>query len=364
MYSNCGQIGYASEVFDEMREKSTVTWNAMAVAYNRCGDFESADRILSQMPEKNVASWNSLITRHVRLGDVATAKKVFDTMLERDSVSWNSMIAGYIIMKDYKSAIDLFKKMLANEFVPTELTMVSVLGACAETGSLEIGLDIHNYLKGRNFAIKGFVGNALLDMFAKCGNIKLAWQIFDEMGAKHVSCWNSMIVALAVHGYCDEALDLFSKMDQKPNRVTFLGVLLAYSHKGLVEEGREFFRRMLEEYKIKPDIKHYGCMVDMLSRMGLVDEAYKMIKSMPMKANSVIWKTLLGACKVHGGVELAEEAFGELCAIEPLCDDDYVLMSNIYAEAERWDDVERLRCGMIGQCISKQVGLSQIELNS
>ena len=187
---------------------------------------------------KTVASWNSVITRHMRLGDVATARKVFDTMPERDSVLWNSMIAGYIHIKDYKSAIELFKKMLANEFVPTELTMVSVLGACSETGSMEIGLDVHNYLKGRSFAIDRFVGNALLDVHAKCGHVKLAWQTFDQMGAKHVSCWNSMIVALAVHGYCDEALELFSKMDQKPNRVTFLGVLLAYSHQGLVEEGR------------------------------------------------------------------------------------------------------------------------------
>lgn len=365
MYSNCGAIGRARMVFDEMGvRRSTVTWNAMAVGYSRLGDFDSADWVFGQTPEKDVSSWNGVITRRVRSGDVAGARKVFEKMPERDSVSWNSMIAGYVSARDYKSAIGMFKKMLDDEFEPTQLTMVSVLGACAETGSMEVGHEIYEYLKSRNVVIDGFVGNAVLDMFAKCGNVRMAQQVFDEIGSKHVSCWNSMIVALAVHGYCDEALELFSKMDQEPNRITFLGVLLACSHKGLVEEGREFFRKMVEEYKIKPDIKHYGCMVDMLSRVGLVNEAYKMVKSMPMKANSVIWKTLIGACKVHGVVELAEEAIQELGAVGPLRDDDYTLMSNIYAEAGRWADAERLRDEMIGQSILKQTGYSQIELSS
>ncbi|KAJ6827998.1 putative pentatricopeptide repeat-containing protein [Iris pallida] len=363
MYSNCGRPAVARKVFDEMSDRTAVTWNAMAAGYDRNRDFGSGNEIRARMPAKNVSSWNSMITRHVRLGDIAAARDLFDTMPERDSISWNSMIAGYARFKKYECAIEMFKRMVGSRFRPTELTIVSVLGACAETGSMEIGREIHDYLRDNNFTVDGFVGNALLDMYAKSGDLKMARRVFDEMGWKHVTSWNSMIVALAVHGHCDESLKLFSKLDQEPNSVTFLGVLLACSHMGLVEEGREFFRRMVEDYKIEPNIKHYGCMVDMFSRTGMVDEAFKMIKEMPMKANSVIWTTFLGACKLCGDVELAETAFRELGEIGSLTDEDYVVMSNIYSEAERWEDAARLRCGTSGQSIWKQPGSSQIVLS-
>ncbi|XP_010922730.1 pentatricopeptide repeat-containing protein At5g15300 [Elaeis guineensis] len=369
MYSQCGRVRDASKVFDEMVERTTVSYNIMIAAYDRNGEQELADRLFYQMEEKSVVSWNSMITRHVRLGDVNAARKIFDEMSQRDAISWNTLMAGYIQVKNYKHALELFKRMQANDVEPTELTIVSVLGACAETGALEMGKKVHKYLRDKEFKIEGYVGNALLDMYAKCGNLKLAWQVFDAMGMKHVTCWNTMIVALAVHGHCKDALELFASMEReaslgvKPNRVTFLGVLLACSHKGLLKEGQDFFQRMVKEYNIEPDIKHYGCMVDMLSRCGLVDEAFQMIKEMPMKENSVLWKTVLGACRVHGDVELAEEAFKELAELAPLSDADYVLMSNIYAEAERWEDVERLRTGMIGDSISKQQGCTQIELD-
>ncbi|XP_039132056.1 pentatricopeptide repeat-containing protein At1g74630-like [Dioscorea cayenensis subsp. rotundata] len=368
MYSQCGQVEIARKVFDEMTERTVVSWNTLISAYDRCGDFESADQLLCLMPEKNVSSWNALITRYVRMGDIDAAKKVFDEMPQRDAISWNALIAGCISIKNYRDALEIFKMMLRSKIEPTELTIVSILGACAEAGELAIGFDIHDYLKHKELRIDGFVGNALIDMYAKCGDLRMARRVFDEIGMKHVTSWNAMIVSLAVHGHCEEALELFSCMEKennrivKPNNVTFLGVLTACSHKGLVKEGQVFFDTMIRVYGIEPDIKHYGCMVDLLSRCGRLLDAYRTIKDMPIGVNSVLWKTLLSACRVHGDVELAESVFTELTALGQVCDEDYVLMSNIYAEAERWQDVHRLRGGTIGRSILKPAGWSQIEL--
>ncbi|PKA50566.1 Pentatricopeptide repeat-containing protein [Apostasia shenzhenica] len=366
MYSRCGRLESARMVFDGMSMKDSISWNTMFIAYDRLGDIESADRLLRLMPDKNVSLWNSIITRHVRLGDVEAARRVFDAMPLKDAISWNSLISGYVRVKDYKSALMIFKDMLAAEVLPTQLTIISVLSACAETGSFELGREIHEFLKGKEIEIEGFVGNALLNMYSKCGSLELAGQLFDMMRMKHVSCWNSMIVALAVHGHSEDALELFSSLEKasvKPNRVTFLGALIACSHKGLVDEGKALFYRMINDYRIEADIKHYGCMVDIFSRCGLLEEAYQMIKEMPLKANSLLWKTLLSACRVHRSIELAEVAFREIVKLENPDDGDYVLMSNIYAEAGRWEDVEHLRAGMIGCCIMKQPGVAQVELD-
>lgn len=310
-----------------------------------------------------------MITRYVSAGDIDSASRIFLEMPHRDAISWNSMIAGNIRVKNYGSALRLFEQMQASNVKPTELTIVSVLGACAETSSLDLGCEIHAHLRDNGYRIEGYVAIALLDMYAKCGSLSLARKLFDKMGLKHVTCWNAMIVALAIHGQSEEALKLFDTMEReaiyggaKPNKITFLGVLIACSHKGLLEEGQGFFRRMVEEYKIEPNVKHYGCMVDLLSRCGLVEEAYWMIKEMPIKPNEVLWKTLLGACRLYGNVELAESAFRELAALGPMSDAEYVIMSNIYAEAERWVDVRRLRAGMINCRILMIPGRSKVDL--
>ncbi|XP_020592045.1 pentatricopeptide repeat-containing protein At1g74630-like [Phalaenopsis equestris] len=365
MYSRCGWIDHARSVFDEMALRDAISWNTMFVAYDRIGNLDLANELLKKMPEKNVSLWNSIIARYARLGNVEAARRVFEEMAVRDAVSWNSLIAGFVRVKDYKSALRLFRSMVTAEVVPTRLTIVSVLGACAETGAFEVGREIHGFLMENEIEIEGFVGNALLDMYAKCGNLKLAREVFDMMNLKHVTCWNSMIVALSIHGHSEEALDLFASLEEaaiKPNRITFLGALLACSHKGLVEEGRALFHKM-KKYDIHPDIKHYGCMVDILSRCGLLEEAYQLIKEMPFRANAVLWKTVIAACKVHGNVDLAERAFGEIGKLEKPDDADFVLMSNIYAEAGRWQGVEHLRTGMIGCNISKEPGYALVELN-
>ncbi|KAI6672071.1 hypothetical protein NL676_006956 [Syzygium grande] len=367
VYSQCGSVSHARRLFDEMTQRTVASWNIIISAYDRSGDFASADRLLGLMPAKNVVSWNTLMGRYIRMGDLAAAKKVFLEMPERDAVSWNSMIAGYVQVKDYNGALSLFHEMLNANIEATEITLISVLGACAETGDLEVGGMIHESLEAKGYKIEGYLGIAIVDMYSKCGNLSHAWEVFSQVKMKPVSCWNAMIVGLAVHGYSDEALELFAEMERRidevrPNRVTFIGVLIACSHKGLVDKGREFFGRMRKEYKIEPDMKHYGCMVDLLSRWGLLSEAYEMIKRMPFQANSVLWRTLLGACRVHGNVELAELSFQELTDLEPTQDGDYVLLSNIYSEARRWGDVEFLRGEMIDFRVPKRPGSSNIEM--
>ncbi|KAL2329119.1 hypothetical protein Fmac_022546 [Flemingia macrophylla] len=367
MYSQCGLLHVARHLFDEIRHTSLASWNIMISAYDRVNDSESADCLLESMPQRNVVSWNTLIGRYIRLGDIEGAKRVFQGMPERDVVSWNSMISGCVSIKDYAGALALFSEMQKDEVRPTEVTFISVLGACAETGALKMGSKIHESLKRCGHRIDGYLGNALLNMYSKCGNLRSAWEVFNGMRIKPVSCWNAMIVGLAVHGYCEEALQLFSEMERRfgtvrPNRITFIGVLIACSHNGLVDKARWYFDRMVKKYNIIPDIKHYGCMVDLLSRFGLLEEAHQMIKTAPFQNSGILWRTLLGACRTQGNVDLAKVSFQQLAKLECLTDGDYVLLSNIYAEAERWDEVERVRSEMIGLRVPKQVGYSQIDM--
>lgn len=363
MYSRFGLVGFARLVFDEMPVRSAVSWNIMMSAYNRVHDYKSADVLLQLMPHANVISWNTVLARHITLNNLVLARKVFDEMPDRDVVSWNSIIAGYVKIKDYNTALELFHSMKQSAIEATEVTFISILGACAEMGALETGKKIHNSLKKKHYRIEGYLGNAIVDMYAKCGELTLALEVFNKLEMKPVSCWNAMIMGLAIHGHSEKALEMFDSMeaeneDYKPNRVTFIALLIACSHKGLVTEGRHFFNLMSIKYKIIPDLKHYGCMIDLFSRWGFLQEAYMMIKSCGFSSCSVLWRTLLGACRVYRDVELAEESFRELRNLEPWKDGDYVLLSNIYAEEQRWDDVERLRNEMIDYGVCKKAGSS------
>ncbi|XP_023526674.1 pentatricopeptide repeat-containing protein At5g15300-like [Cucurbita pepo subsp. pepo] len=367
MYSGCGLVVFARMLFEEMTVRSAVSWNIMMSAYNRVRDYKSADSLLQLMPQINVTSWNTVLARYIGLNNLVAARKVFEEMPERDVVSWNSIIAGYVKVKDYKRAVEVFHSMKQSGIRATEVTFISILGACAETGSLEMGKKIHESLKAEHYRIEGYLGNAIVDMYAKCGELSLALEVFNEMEMRPVSCWNAMIMGLAVHGYCERALEMFDSMeagndDHKPNRVTFVAILIACSHKGLVAEGRHFLSLMINKYKIMPDLKHYGCMVDLLSRWGFLQEAYEMIKGCPFSSCAVVWRTLLGGCRVHRHVELGEEAFCKLGELEARKDGDYVLLSNIYAEEERWDDVGRLRNEMIEYGVCKKAGSSHVKI--
>jgi pentatricopeptide repeat protein len=241
-----------------------------------------------------------------------------------------------------------------------ELTIVLTLGACAEMGDLGLGRGIHKYLASNGIVADGYVGNVLVDMYVKCGDLQLARQVLDGMSIRDVTCWNAMIVVLSVHGYSCDALELFHLMNVEPDSVTFVGVLTACSHGGLVDKGRVYFSSMIEDYQIMPNMKHYGCMIDMLCRYGKGHEAYQMIKDMPAKANSVLWKMVIAACRVHGHCGLANKAFRELHQLMSMDDGDVITVSNVYAEAGRWDNVEHLRTKVIGCHVPKHAAHSQV----
>ncbi|KAK9289315.1 hypothetical protein L1049_007470 [Liquidambar formosana] len=224
MYSQCGLVGLARGVFDEMTVRNVASWNIMVSAYDQVNDFKSADLLFESMPVKNVVSSNTLIARFIRLSDIEGARRVFEEMPERDAVSWNSLIAGYVKVRDYAGALKLFGEMQIDGVEATEITLTSVLGACAETGALEMGRKIHESLKQKGYKIEGYLVSALVDMYAKCGNLSSALEVFNELKMKHASNWNAMIVGLAVHGYCEEALELFSAMERGLMRLGLTGL--------------------------------------------------------------------------------------------------------------------------------------------
>ncbi|MED6183340.1 hypothetical protein PIB30_037067 [Stylosanthes scabra] len=260
---------------------------------------------------------NSLLHMYAVCGDTESAHKVFESMVERDLVAWNSVINGF--------ALNGRPRLTENKHV----------------------------------------NNSLLDFYAKCGSIREAQQVFGEMRERNVVSFTSLIVGLAVNGFGEEALEFFKDMEEqrlKPGEITFVGVLYACSHCGMLNEGFNYFRRMKEEYGIMPRIEHYGCMVDLLSRAGLVKQAYEYIQNMPMRPNSVIWRTLLGACTIHGHLALGEIARSHLLKLEPKHSGDYVLLSNIYAAERRWSDVQTVRRSMLEDGVRKTPGYSMVEL--
>eukprot|EP00268_Persea_americana_P025838 TRINITY_DN25202_c0_g1_i1.p1 TRINITY_DN25202_c0_g1~~TRINITY_DN25202_c0_g1_i1.p1 ORF type:complete len:684 (-),score=105.18 TRINITY_DN25202_c0_g1_i1:962-2719(-) len=397
-YIVCGEMKIARQVFDEIPVKDVVSWTVILSGYvNECGDMENAQRLFNEMPVKDLVAWNTMIAGYVKIGDMKVARDLFDrvpvkdllmcnTMLggyakngeivsmiqlfnemgERDVVSWNSVISGLVQCKKVNHAITLFHRMQLDNVRPNDVTVVTVLSGCAQVGALDIGRWIHSYVDRNQFGLDAVVGTALVDMYSKCGALQSAQDVFDRMPDKDVMSWNAMIMGFSMNGQSKTALKLYYQMQGegvRPNEVTMMGVLCACTHAGLVNEGWKCFNSMNEELGITPKVEHYGCMVDLLGRAGLLKEAYEFIQGMPLVPHTGVWGALLGACKIHGNVELAE------CAIEHLIELDMqdggylAIMSNIYANAGRWNDVAKVRKLMSEKGVDKMRGCSSIAVN-
>ncbi|KAG9135962.1 hypothetical protein Leryth_023731 [Lithospermum erythrorhizon] len=247
--------------------------------------------------------------------------------------------------------------------------MVSATSACGSLGDLILAIQLHRcvFAARRWGSLDILMMNSMIDMYGKCGRMDLANKVFWEMEERNVSSWTSMIVGYAMHGHVKEALDCFGCMrgvGARPNHVTFVGVLSACVHGGLVQEGKHFFSMMKNEYGIMPMLQHYGCMADLLGRAGLFEEAREMVDKMPMKANVIVWGSLMGACEKHGNVEMGELVAKHLIELEPWNDGVFVVLSNIYASNEMWDEVERIRGIMKERKLAKiPVGEGQLESN-
>ncbi|XP_031488300.1 putative pentatricopeptide repeat-containing protein At3g15930 [Nymphaea colorata] len=346
-------------------ELNLILENALLDMYATCGRMDEAANIFEKMPVKDIISWTTMVTGFTDMGKVDKARELFDQMPDRDFVSWTAMIDGYIRANRFKEALAVFREMQMAKVQPDEFTMVSILTACAHLGALDVGEWIRVYIEKSNIKTDVFVGNAFIDMYSKCGSIESAIDIFDRMPQRDKFTWTAMITGLAINGYAEEALNLFSKMvsSTMPDEITYIGVLSACTHAGLVDKGKEYFSSMVKDYGILPTVSHYGCMVDLLGRAGKLDEALELIDNMPMKPNSIVWGAFLGACRVHKNIELAEKAAKHLLELEPENGAAYVLLSNIYAVCNRWDDVRKVRSLMTDKKMKKTPGCSLIEMN-
>ncbi|XP_075655039.1 pentatricopeptide repeat-containing protein At4g21065-like [Castanea sativa] len=308
---------------------------------------------------------NGLIKLYTTCGRVDEAHDLFDEMPERDLVSWSTMVSGYVQNGCSNEALVLFKQMQAQNVKADEFTLASVVGACGDMGALDLGKWVHSYIDKEGIDIDIVLGTSLVDMYSKCGSLDNAIRVFEGMSKRDVMAWSTMIGGCAIHGFGEKALKVFHAMKSanvRPNSVTFTSVLCACSHSGLVEEGRQYFNSMSLEYGITPQIEHYGCMVDLFCRAGLVLRAHKFIQKMPIKPNAVLWRTLLGACKTHGYKELSESITREVLELEPHSAENYVLVSNVYASLGRWSSVSKVRSQMKHKKAKKQHGWSSIEM--
>ncbi|XVF31453.1 hypothetical protein REPUB_Repub16aG0147200 [Reevesia pubescens] len=326
------------------------------------GRMEEAKKVFDGMSKRDAIIWNLMIRGFCKRGDVDMGLILFRQMSERSVVSWNSMISYLAQSGRHSEALALFQEMRDLGFQPDEATVVIVLPICAHLGAIDVGRWIHSYTESsRLYENVVSVGNALVDFYSKCGNLETSLQIFNDMRSKNVVSWNAMISGLAYNGRGELGVELFEEMmnkGERPNDATFIGVLTCCAHAGLIEKGQELFASMSENYHIDPKLEHYGCMVDLLARNGCVRMAYDLIRSMHIMPNAALWGSLLGACRTYGELELAELAVKELINLEPWNSGNYVLLSNVYAEQGRWNEVEKIRILMREKNVKKAMGQS------
>jgi pentatricopeptide repeat protein len=329
--------------------------------------------LFDEMPQRNrcTVAYNTLITACLRAKDIRAARHLFDEMQrykrsKRSVVSWNAMIAGCARCGRDDMALWCFKRMVEEgEMAPDDGTLAVVLPACGRTGNAGAGKWAHEYARKSGLLDQMVhVANAVIDMYCKCGDVGTARTVFERMRHRTVVTWNTMITGCSLNGHGDEGIELFQEMGGhglEPNAVTFLGVLGCCAHAGAVDVGREIFQSMQSNYAIEPVVEHYGCMVDLLGRSGLLEEAHTLIGEMPKKPNAAIWGALLSACRAHAGLGIAEVALKELIDLEPWNPGNYVLLANLYAETERWEQAGELRRLMREKSVNKAPGQSLIE---
>ncbi|KAI4295401.1 hypothetical protein L6164_035450 [Bauhinia variegata] len=380
-FAQIGRFHEALEVFRRMRENGVIpsryTVTGVLSIFSMIEDFDNG-RIVHGFVTKmgydsGVAVSNALIDMYGKCKCVSVALNIFEAMDAKDIFSWNSIISVHQQCGDYDGTLRLFDRMLGNWVSPDLVTVTTVLPACSHLAALMHGREIHGYMIVNGLGKDGnsnvfndiMVNNAVMDMYAKCGNMRDARMVFDLMREKDVASWNIMIMGYGMHGYGDEALNIFYHMcqsQQAPDEITFVGLLSACSHVGKVKKGRDFLAEMESTYGVCPTIEHYTCVIDMLGRAGQLKEAYELLLTMPIKANPVGWRALLAACRLHKNTEMAEIAARNVIELEPEHCGNYVLMSNVYGVVGRYEEVSEVRHTMRQQNVKKTPGCSWIEL--
>ncbi|XP_057865928.2 pentatricopeptide repeat-containing protein At2g03880, mitochondrial [Cryptomeria japonica] len=406
MYAKCGVLEDAHQVFDKLLERDDVSWNGMISGYARYGYGEEALRFFLQMQQanmkptpftfasllsacasmsflkqgnqihsyivknnldSNVILSNALIDMYAKCGSLENGIKVFDRMPQSDVISWNTLIAGNACNDRGEDALELFMKMRWTGLKSSQCTLASVLSACASLATLDLGKQVHGNIIQIGFESDGFVGSALIDTYAKCGRINDARQVFAGIPDKNAVSWTTMIVGYAQNGCGKEALQLFEEMllvGMKPNHITFVGVLAACSHAGLVDEGRFYFDSMSRNHGITPVAEHYTCVIDLFGRAGILEEVEHLIDNLPFEPDAFMWGSILGACRIHGNEKLAKRAADCHFKLDPENAAPYVLLSNIYAANGKWENVAEVRKMMSGKLVKKQPGCSWVEIKN
>lgn len=406
MYAKCRSLKDAVQVFELSTDKNAITWSAMITGHAQSGDGEKALVLFKDMHSfgmrpseytlvgvlnassdseeiivgKQVHTYliklgfefqmyimTAMIDMYAKCGFIVDAQQGFDTLDEADLVLWTSMIGGYVQNGDNESAFGLYCRMQMEGIFPNELTMASVLKACSSLSALEQGKQIHAHVVKNGFTLEVPIGSALSTMYAKCGSLDDGHAVFRRMPARDVVSWNAMISGLSQNGRGIEALDLFEEMlleGVKPDYVTFINILSACSHMGLVDRGWEYFQMMSEKFHIAPRVEHYACMVDILGRAGKLQEAKEFIESATIDHGLCLWRILLSASRNHRNYKLGAYAGEKLMELGSKESSAYVLLSSIYSALGRLDDVERVRRIMSSRGVNKEPGCSWIELKN
>ncbi|XP_057818774.2 putative pentatricopeptide repeat-containing protein At3g23330 [Cryptomeria japonica] len=402
MYSKCGEVEDARRVFDKMPHRDVISWNATISSCTQNGYYKEALRLYQQMEEPDMITIatvlhacasladvsegmaiheyviksglqldlfasTSLIDMYAKCNKIESSRQIFDKMSRKDVVLWNAMIAGYAHNGYCDETLALFREMQLSGLKPTHVTIASVMPACAQLTLLQYGKSIHAYVVRGGFNSNAFVNSALIDMYAKNGSMEIARKVFDRMSQRDVVSWTAIITGYGLHGRSEEALTLFNEMSNsgtKPDHVTFVALLSACSHAGLLSKAWQYFNLLSHDHNVTLGLEHYACMVDLLSRSGCLEEAYNFISKMPMKPTSGIWGALLGACKIHCNVELAECVAEKLFELDPRNEGYYIVLSNIYAAAGKWNGVAKMRKMLKERGLRKSPGCSWIEVNN
>lgn len=404
LYGKFGLVKEARNIFDKVLCRDLVLWNVMSSCYALNSLGEEAFRVFNLMRGENLIGdgftfsimlnscailgsyilgtqihglimklsfdldmlvASGLVDMYAKSENVEDARKAFDYVSAKNVVSWNTMIVAYGQHGDGKEAMKLLKEMLREVFAPDELTLASILSSCGTvSASCEI-MQVHAYVVKMGFHSFLSIGNALINAYAKCGNPACALECFNSVLKPNHVTWTSLISAYAFNSFPELSIEMFEKMSSTgvmPDKIAFLGVLSACSHAGLIKEGLHYFSLMIKHYQIIPDVEHYSCLIDLLGRAGLLDEAFNVLTSMPFEQRSDNLAALIGACKIHGYLKLAKWVAEKLLELEPNMPVNYALISNMYASEDQWHDVARIRKLMKDRGNNKVPGCSWMEL--
>ncbi|XP_031473736.1 pentatricopeptide repeat-containing protein At5g04780, mitochondrial [Nymphaea colorata] len=404
MYSRCDFIDFAKELFSKMPERSVVSWNTMIGAYTQNQEKEEALKLFRLMLREgvqpneftlpsifcacatkmalvesrqlhayviksalhsNVYVGTALLDVYAKCNLIKDSSFIFEDMPERSDVTWSSMIAGYVQNDLHEEALELLHRAQKLGLELTKFTLSSALSACASLAALIEGNQIHSTIIKSGLNLDLFVVASLVDMYAKSGNIEEAYSAFAIANERNIVLWNAMISGFSRHARCSETMIVFEKAQQsgaKPNEITYISVLSACGRGGFVNEARRYFDLMIRDCNVKTNVNHYACMVDVLGRAGMLFEADELIKKMPFEPTASMWGSLLGSCRIHGNIELAEIAAQRLFELEPRNAGNHVLLSNIYAANGKWFDVSESRKRLKDSGVQKEKGRSWVEV--